>query len=487
MPAQGTYAYDVFVSYSQADKEWVYQTLVPRLAQARLLIFIADRERILGQPSSRNIDTAIAQSRKVLLILTPDWLQNEWAVFEPLFEHLSISDDGRPRVLPLLRKPCQNLPERLGVLSHADFTESEIWDEEWARLLQAVSINKQSMITPFIATLSDPDGTVYLDDIRYISRVADSKLLREIKKPQATTIVIRAPRQTGKSSLLMRGIDLAERQGKQVVFMDLQDTEDHILQNADSFLRFLSTTISHQIKADINSINQIWRKDTAPTEKITEIIEGYLLNSNKVGLFIAIDEADKILGTPVNELFLNLIRRWRNLRAKNTLWDKISIAIVVSNEPDLLIKDYKQIPFNIGISINIDYFDIYQLQELNIRYQLPLNLHEVSELMNLLNGHPYLTNKAMYIIATRDMTWEYLKEIAPTDQGPFSGHLQRYWWMLQKDQTLIDSLKSLIDSERCSDDETFYRLSQAGLVKGKSYRSCTFQCSIYKEYFSSKI
>src|SRR5262249_53735100 len=107
--------------------------------------------------------------------------------------------------------------------------------------------------------------------------------------------------------------------------------------------------------------------------------------------------------------------------------------------------------------------------------------------IDLLSGHPYLINQAMYIIATGDMTWEHLKEVASTDQGPFSRHLQRYWWMVQKDQSLIDSLKSVIRSGKCLDDDTFYRLNQSGLVKGKNHRLCTFQCNIYKEYFSNKI
>jgi len=76
MSAPTQFTYDVFVSYSDADGQWVRDELWPQLEGAGLKI--SDYlEFELGVPKIVNIERAIEASRKVLLILTPDWLADD--------------------------------------------------------------------------------------------------------------------------------------------------------------------------------------------------------------------------------------------------------------------------------------------------------------------------------------------------------------------------------------------------------------------------
>ena len=72
----------------------------------------------------------------------------------------------------------------------------------------------------FLEELEAPGGAVKLRDRFYIEREADNRLKREVVK-QGSTTTIRAARQTGKSSLLVRGVQHACEHGAKVVYLDM--------------------------------------------------------------------------------------------------------------------------------------------------------------------------------------------------------------------------------------------------------------------------
>ncbi len=62
--------YDAFISYNEKDADWVETILQPPLERAGLRLCLPDRDFALGVPRLVNMENAIAQSRKTLLILT---------------------------------------------------------------------------------------------------------------------------------------------------------------------------------------------------------------------------------------------------------------------------------------------------------------------------------------------------------------------------------------------------------------------------------
>jgi hypothetical protein len=192
------------------------------------------------------------------------------------------------------------------------------------------------------------------------------------------------------------------------------------------------------------------------------------------------------LSTPFHSDFFALIRSWFNSAAYDVLWQKLSIVLVISTEPYLLITDMDQSPFNVGLKLYLDDFDREQVQELNRRHGSPVQEDELDELMEWLAGHPYLVRRALYTMVDQETSWRDLVSLAPTDEGPFADHLRHYRWMLRDQPKLQEALRQVVRQTRCDDDEAFYRLLRAGLVKG-SGTVCKCRCSLYKTYFWDKL
>ena len=77
------FKYDAFVSYSAADSDWVLQKLVPNLEgnnqdiqdENRIKLCVYDRDFIAGHAITECIIEAIKNSRKVILIVTENFIQ----------------------------------------------------------------------------------------------------------------------------------------------------------------------------------------------------------------------------------------------------------------------------------------------------------------------------------------------------------------------------------------------------------------------------
>jgi hypothetical protein len=132
------FTYDVFISYSHKNKDWVCAKLLPCLEGAGLKVLIDYRDFEIGIPSVVNMERAVDCSRHTLLVLTPSWLASEWTDFESLLTGTSDPAARRRRVVPLMLEPC-NPPQRIAMLTYADFINPTRRDEEMARLIRALS------------------------------------------------------------------------------------------------------------------------------------------------------------------------------------------------------------------------------------------------------------------------------------------------------------------------------------------------------------
>ena len=84
MPKSTPESFDVFISYSHADTEWVRGWLAPRLKAAGLTV-CTDRESFaIGVPALVNMENAVAASRHTLLVLTKTWVTSRWTQYEAL-------------------------------------------------------------------------------------------------------------------------------------------------------------------------------------------------------------------------------------------------------------------------------------------------------------------------------------------------------------------------------------------------------------------
>jgi AAA-like domain len=108
--------------------------------------------------------------------------------------------------------------------------------------------------------------------------------------------------------------------------------------------------------------------------------------------------------------------------------------------------------------------------------------------INLLGGHPYLLRVALYEITRGRITLEKLKEIAPTEEGPYSDHLRRHLLNLQDNPELQAAMINVVTSTEpivIGTTEAF-KLRSMGLVKfqGNAVKPL---CNLYRQYFSDRL
>ncbi|MBK9600415.1 MAG: toll/interleukin-1 receptor domain-containing protein [Anaerolineales bacterium] len=79
------FKYDVFISYSHKDEAWADKTLRQRLDDAGLKVCIDYRDFEAGKMALLNMQDAAKESKHVVLVITRNWLNSEWSLFEALW------------------------------------------------------------------------------------------------------------------------------------------------------------------------------------------------------------------------------------------------------------------------------------------------------------------------------------------------------------------------------------------------------------------
>lgn len=193
MPEPSNYRYDIFVSYSHADKEWVQRELLPRLERAGFKVCIDYRDFEIGAPVLTNIERAVDGSRHTLALLTPGYVESEWCELEALLVGTGDPAGRRRKLFPVLLESCP-LPKRITTLTYADFTRPHDLADELDRLLKqllalaAPSIPSVETPSPFIA------GPPITHPRRFFGQEKDLKRLFDVLKgPRFKTLLSSAP------------------------------------------------------------------------------------------------------------------------------------------------------------------------------------------------------------------------------------------------------------------------------------------------------
>jgi len=131
---------DAFISYSPRDSAWVRELLVPTLKNAGVTVWFDAQDFEPGAPRLTEIERAVLNSRKTLIVLSPAYLAGEWGEFENILSQSLDPAARQRRVLPLLLQPC-DMPPRMGMLTFLDFTEHARYESQFQRLLKALDAN----------------------------------------------------------------------------------------------------------------------------------------------------------------------------------------------------------------------------------------------------------------------------------------------------------------------------------------------------------
>ncbi|WP_414567237.1 AAA-like domain-containing protein [Nostoc sp. CCY 9925] len=331
-----------------------------------------------------------------------------------------------------------------------------------------------------------PSGSVSLNSPFYIEHPNIQKsVYAEITKLGAL-VRIKAPREMGKTSLMVRLLDYAEHMGYRTVSLNLEQVDQTILSDPNLFLRWLCANITQQLQME-QKLDEFWNKDFGSKLSCTFYLRNYVLKQIDTPLVLALDEVNYIFEHPeVAKDFFPLLRSWFEEAKRCKIWQKLRLVVVHSTEIYVPLQ-LQQSPFNIGLPIQLPDFNLDQVQQLAQRYDLKWSDgEEAKQLMALIGGHPGLIHIAIYYLSCKKITLAQLLETATTSTGIYAHHLQRHLTMLQEQPKLAIALYNVMNSSEPVPLEPIiaYKLNSMGLIKLDNNKAIP-SSQLYRQYFQS--
>ena len=333
---------------------------------------------------------------------------------------------------------------------------------------------------------SYPNGAVPLGSPFYLERTPfAAQIDREITKPGAL-VRIKAPREMGKTSLLLRALASAQSLGYHTVRLNLAQVDESILSDLERFLRCICTNVARQIQLKPR-LDEYWDEDLGSKISCTDYFQHYLLEKISTPLVLVFDELNQIFEHPqIAKDFLTLLRSWYEEAKILPIWQKLRLIVVHSTEIYIPLQ-LNQSPFNVGLPIQLNTFSLAEVQHLAQCYGLDWDDGtEAGQLMELVGGHPALVNIAFYHLSRGDITLAQLLQTAATPTGIYHHHLQRHWVTLEAQPELASVLQSIVSASDFARVNPIlsYKLSSMGLIK-LDRENQTLSCQLYQQFFSS--
>ncbi len=319
-----------------------------------------------------NVDEAIKIANQVMfakinrnltdieiLIIKGAWEREEYDQIAAKHQYATsyISQDVAPKLWRLLTKA---LGEKV---KKSNFKEAlkRAWEKQ--STVGAFSQNHESTPTeplhrgvkPKKLVASQPSNPAQPDNPipqSYIEHPGVEAIFYETLLQPGSLIRIKAPRQTGRTSLVEWVLAQVEKQNYQTVKLNFEfaDSQVHFT-DFNRFLRWFCLNLTQQLGLP-NQLNDYWDEEYIGAKvSCTTYLEEYLLAQSEHPLVLCLDDVDLIFPHPeVYEDFFGLLRSWYEKTRNRRIWKKLRLVIVhmadVSIRPPL-----NQSPFNVGLQI----------------------------------------------------------------------------------------------------------------------------------------
>jgi Leucine-rich repeat (LRR) protein len=223
-------------------------------------------------------------------------------------------------------------------------------------------------------------GTLNPERHVYIERVEDKELLRLLLAGEFVNVV--APRQMGKSSLVMRTRKVLRERGWQAAMVDL--TELGTPGDATAYFIGILRSLARELKLGID-VAEWWKdaeKGGTASQRLQAFFRDVVIPIVDQRLVIFIDEIDSSLKLPFADDLFTSIRWLFNERAKSLQFEKLIFCLIGVAAPNELIKDRRTTPYNIGHSLALKDFDAAR--------------DDLQEFLGRLNGRRDVLDRIMY-------------------------------------------------------------------------------------------
>jgi len=484
----GTTARKFFISYSHAEAEeralakWFHEALLRAGHQS----FI-DAGIPLGAKWSEEVERNLTACDCFIALLSEAAVKSEMVI-----EEVRRANSLRRQLIPVLVRFDGDFGYHLGAIINP--LQWERWEskddskpilkkilhlaggsaspqpvKQPAKRRTAKPRRKTALPRPAPMASPQPSGSMWADDPLYLSRDADATAIK-LAANQGVTLVIEAPRQIGKSSLLQRYLAECHRTGKRTALVDLSGLD---FSSYDGLLTEIVAELSLELDITASSTPAIINQ-----QQFTHWVQQRVLTSPATPVVLAFDEADSIFAQDYRQKFFAVLRSWHNRRARaGSPWRKLDLALVISTEPHLLIDKPTLSPFNVGNRLKLRPFtpeECYRLNQLHHHLTgRQLDETQVRQLRDLLGGQPYLTRLAYHLMLV-DQTYSFddLTRAAEANETPFADHLRALLSRLRErsDYNLAAAFRQIIRDGQTGDQAAVARLKAAGLVREEDDR-----------------
>lgn len=326
----------------------------------------------------------------------------------------------------------------------------------------------------------------------------ESQCYEAIEMPGAL-IRIKAPKQMGKTLLMGKIFEHATEQGYKTVSLNLLQPSLEVIQNLEKFLHWFCISVGRQLNLrfnlpfQVNEVKEYWEENQtffSNNEICTDYFENRLLNQIDC-LVLGLDNVDRLFShQEVSEEFFIMLRVWYETARYSKTWQKLRLAIAHSTEDYGKLDINRSVFGNVGLAIELPEFTLEQVTDLVHQYGLSLKSSQIQKLIEMVGGHPYLVQTALFYLKNHSEPENEIKQIlqlAPTETGLYNSHLQEHWEILQKNQNLLDGMRKVIkEDEPKLEPDIIFQLHSMGLIKleGKTVKP---RCDLYRQYFGERL
>ena len=486
MPSSGL---DVVLLYRRNTHpdDQVLNLIEKELTGRGLSVFV-DRHLKIGVDWAKAIEQRIRSADAVVVLLSDVAAGSEMLEYELETAYDEHRKSGKPQILPIRLGTDKKVEGSIGGLVNA--FNFKVWEgpQDDERLVADVVGALLNPTKPVETHHLEPaGGAVSPDSPFYVARRSDSEFLSAICANESI-ILVKGPRQVGKTSLIGRGAKFVKEAGWRQAMTDFQKLSGQQLASEDAFYKVLAATLARQFKFHYD-FSVEWMDVFGANMNMENFVRS-LIEDSEDPLVWFMDEADKIFGVPYASDFFGLVRSWHNSRATEPggPWDRFTIVIGYATEAHLFIQDLNQSPFNVGRHIKLSGFNEQETADLNIRYGTPLKSSaQISELYNLVGGQPFLTRRALDVLSSGHLSFEELISTADRDDGPFGDHLKRILISVSQVPSVLESMRSSLTSPELKDDDGYQRLLAAGIVQLTSDNKIALRCELYRKYLRAHL
>lgn len=323
----------------------------------------------------------------------------------------------------------------------------------------------------------------------YLQRPAIEGLCYEEIKQPGSLIRIKAPKNMGKTWLMNRIVAYARGNGYKTVTLSFNVlTDGTVFQDVEKFFRSFCIAVANELELP-NQLSDTWDNQATSIFNSTMYFQKYLLARINTSLILALNDVDLVFEKPeIANDFCKMLRNWHDRARRDDrdsiVWKKLHLIIVHSTEVYASL-DINSSPLaNVGLVIELPEFTLDQVQRLLNLHGLNLATDEVSQIVDLLGGHPLLLRITCDYLRLSEITFQEFLEVAPTLEGPFRGHLLEYLKILENNPELNTAFRQAIAANQPVQlSPTIARtLQRLGLVKlEKNFAKP--RCNLYRQFF----